>query len=457
MKYNFYKLIFVFILVLNSIDSYAEVATYPGPSGIAPSEEYSVQVVQNGRRYDSFVYVTKAKWRSNRSKTTSWSTFSFSGRVTVKVTKLKGSFSACKILPSSYNITPQVHKNTVAFELDRPRKMSVEFDGDITHPMLVFADSLETNIPSPTKANVIYFGPGVHNIGADFSIGSNKTVYISGGAYVKGKFNSRSTENVKIIGRGILSGEDFKHKTSHMIKFRECKNVLIEGITVIDSPNFIISLRGSNHTVRNVKMIGWYFNTDGVCTGYNGLVEDCFFKLNDDAVKLYFSNMTVRDCVIWQMENGAPLQISWNMPSDNRGFHVKNIDVIRVEHEWNNRNEAVFDSIHGGRGHLSDYFFEDIRIENADWRLFYITIDKNEFADSSRGMGRISNLTFRNITVDGSMKKPNTIKGWDSNHRVSNVLFENVMVNGRYITNADDGNFEIDPETTDNIRFKVTK
>jgi hypothetical protein len=106
---------------------------------------------------------------------------------------------------------------------------------------------------------------------------------------------------------------------------------------------------------------------------------------------------------------------------------------------------------------MSDYLFEDIRIENADWRLFYITIDKNEFADSSRGMGRISNLTFKNITVDGPMKKPNTIKGWDSNHRVSNVLFENVMVNGKYITNAEEGNFEIDPQTTDNIRFKLTK
>ena len=32
---------------------------------------------------------------------------------------------------------------------------------------------------------------------------------------------------------------------------------------------------------------------------------------------------------------------------------------------------------------MSNYLFEDIRIENADWRLFYITIDKNEFADSS--------------------------------------------------------------------------
>lgn len=454
---SIFKLLSVISFAISCSLVRAQVVTYPGPSGIAPSDEYSVQLVQGARKYDCFVYITRAQWRSNRSKTTSWTTFSFSGRVTVKVTKLKGSFSNCKILPSSYGITPQVHNNTVAFELNRPRKISVELDGDITHPMLVFADPLETNIPSPTDPNVIYFDPGVHNVGEDFSIGSNKTVYLSGGAYVNGKFNNRNAENVKIIGRGILSGENYAHKTSHMIRFRECKNVLIEGITIINSPNFNISLRGSNHTVRNVKMIGWYFNTDGVSTGYNGLVEDCFFKCNDDAVKLYFSNMTVRDCVIWQMENGAPFQISWNMSSDNSNFHVENIDVIRVEHKWDNRNEAVFDAIHGGRGHMSNYLFEDIRIENAVWRLFYITIDKNDFANSSRGMGRISNLTFKNISVDGAMKRSNTIKGWDPSHQVSNVLFENVIVNGKYITNAKDGNFEIDPETTDNIRFKVTK
>jgi hypothetical protein len=456
MRNIFNKLIFV-SFVLSSIDCYAKVVTCPGPLGISASEQYSVQVTQDGKKYNSFVYISNAKWRTNKSKTTSWSSFSFSKKVTVKVVKLKGSFSSCKILPSNYKIIPRIRRNYVTFELEKPCKVAVEFDGDITHPMLLFADPLETKIPSPTDPNVIYFGPGVYNIGADFFVGSNKTVYISGGAYVKGKFCSRDADNVKIVGRGILSGKGFEHKTSHMIKFRECKNVLIEGITIVDTPNFCISLRGSNHTVRNVKMMGWYFNSDGVCTGYKGLVEDCFFKLNDDAVKLYFSDMVVRDCVIWQMENGAPFQISWNMSSDNSNFHLSNIDVIRVEHEWNNRNEAVFDSIHGGRGHMSDYLFEDIRIENADWRLFYITIDKNEFADSSRGMGRISNLTFRNITVDDHMKKPSTIKGWDSNHRVSNVLFENVMVNGKYIANTDDGNFEIDPETTDNIRFKVSK
>lgn len=106
---------------------------------------------------------------------------------------------------------------------------------------------------------------------------------------------------------------------------------------------------------------------------------------------------------------------------------------------------------------MSDYLFEDIRIENADWRLFYITIDQNEFADSSQGMGRISNLVFRNISSTGPMRRPSVIKGWDADHRISNVLFGNVKIGGWIISGPAEGNVLIDPNTTDNIRFVVTE
>jgi len=61
------------------------------------------------------------------------------------------------------------------------------------------------------------------------------------------------------------------------------------------------------------------------------------------------------------MENGAAFQISWNMPTDQGGFEVRDIDVIRCEHRWKNENCAI----HSGSGHMHDYRFEHIRIENA--------------------------------------------------------------------------------------------
>jgi len=437
----------------------AEVVTYPGPSGVITSDQYRVKVSQNGVMQDSFVYITHAQWRTNHSKTTSWTTFSFSGCVTVAVTKLQDSFQKCRILPSNYGIAPEINGNIVTFALDRPRKIAVEFDEDITHPMLVFADTLEMDIPDPNNSNVIYFGPGVHDVGEGFSIDEGNTVYLAGGAYVKGQLVTKDASNVIIRGRGVLSGEIFEPRTVHLIDITgwETQNTLIEGITLINAPHYNIQMAGRNNTVRNVKMISWYFSTDGVSTGLDGVVEDCFFKVNDDAIKLYFSNMVVRDCVIWQLENGAPFQISWNMPVDHSGFHVSNCDVIRAEHQWNNDNLAIFDAIHGGSGHMSNYLFEDIRIENANWRLFFITIQPNQFANSEQGLGQISDLTFRNITVDGPMEKPNTIRGQGANHQVYNVTFENVKVNGRYITSTEDGDFEVDPDSTHNIRFVVNR
>ncbi len=459
---------FAFLLVVvttacaSAEDQTRSVETYPGPEGVAASSQYSVTVKQDEAQHDSFVYMCNSQQKTNRSKTTSWTTFSFSGPVTVVVTGLTDTpIKSCRVLPSSYGIQAKISGNQVSFRLDRPRKVSVEFDDDITHPMLVFADALETNKPDPNDPNVIYYGPGLHEIG-NKAIESGKTVYLAGGAYVKGRFKANNVQDVTIRGRGVLSGEDYpKGKTydDNLIYFQgpQTTRVLVEGLTLVNSPLYNILLYGPRNTVRNVKMISWWFSTDGAYVEDHGLIEDCFVKVNDDAFKLYESNTTVRDCVIWQLENGAPFQISWNMPTDNSGFHVKNIDIIRMEHRSDQINLAAVDAVHGGNGRMSNYLFEDIRIENANWRLFYITLAKHEFADRKNKMGQIFNLTFRNITATGSFQRRNAIKGWDADHRVFNVVFENLKINGKYIHNAEQGNFEIDPKTTSNIVFKVDK
>ena len=134
-----------------------------------------------------------------------------------------------------------------------------------------------------------------------------------------------------------------------------------------------------------------------------------------------------------------------------RADATPNVDVVRA----GVGADTAFGSVMPPLYLSSNYLFEDIRIENANWRLFYITLAKHEFADRANKMGQISDLTFRNITATGSFQRKNVIKGWDADHKVFNVTFENLKINGRYVRNADDGNFEIDLETTDNIVFKV--
>ncbi|GAB6166497.1 hypothetical protein JCM19992_24970 [Thermostilla marina] len=419
------------------------------------SDEYEIELRQGQQRFPVFVYVTRSQWKTNRHPDTAWASFDFTGNVTVRVRRLRGQVETCRILPSARNIKPRIAGNTVEFDIDRPGQFSVEFENPPKHPLLVFANPPETSPCDRAASDVLYFGPGVH-VPGDIEVATGQTVYLARGAYVKGRIVGRNAHRVQIRGRGILSGETYPHRTGHLISLKgNSDDVLIEGITLVASPQFFI-VTGNRSVIRNVKMMGWYFNTDGVGTGANSLVEQCFFKCNDDAVKLYCSNMIVRECVIWQMENGAPFQISWNMNVDNQGFHVSNIDIIRVEHEWNNENEAVFDSIHGGAAHMRDYLFENIRIENAHWRLINLTIQKNEFAHSP-SLGRISDLVFRNIEVTSPMSQPNTIRGFDADHRIENVLFENVRVNGVWWRDASSANLQADPSTTRNIRFRVTK
>jgi hypothetical protein len=459
------KICVLLLLTLSPALGKAEIVTYkPSPNisannpYIMPSTEYKVELIQNGATVSVFVYQMNAMHTTNNSKTTAWVNFSFSDMVTVRVTPLNFYPEYCTVLPASKKISTSITNNAVEFDIDTPGHYSVEFEKGIyiEHPLLIFANPLETIIPTEGDENVIYFGPGFHEIGENYNIPSGKTVYIHGEAYIKGQFNSSDSNKITITGRGILSGEDYAARTAnHMINMSNANNITIEGITIIHAPRFKITLRGKNHIVRNVKMMGWWFSTDGTSTGENAIIEDCFFKVNDDAVKLYSNNTYVHNCVIWQLENGSPFMISWNGSRDFGNCFVNNIDIIRVEHEWDNENLAVICAVHGGRAHISRFVFDNIRIDNSQWRVFHLVTRPNRWGRWSPDEGSLSDMTFRNIQYNGTPRIKNLIMGHDLKHPVYNMTFENVIISGERVTNHNKEKFfYIEPETTWDINFK---
>ncbi|WP_164976165.1 hypothetical protein [Oleiharenicola lentus] len=430
---------------------------YPGDKFIAPSHQYKVEVLQNGRMQESFVYLMHAQHYTNKSETASFTGFDFTGRVTVRVTRLTEDIGFCQVLPRSRGIAVRLAGRTVEFELDRPGQFSVEFERGlrIRHPLFIFANPPDVDVPRPDDPRVTWFGPGVHEIGEKFVIPSGQTVYLAGGAYVKGQFFSENAQKITIRGRGILSGEQFPVRTAHyMITFRNVEQALVEGITLIHPPTHNIRLTGRDHVVRNVKLFGWHFSTDGASTGSDGMIEDSFMHVNDDSIMLYENNTSARRCVIWQMENGAPFQFGWGGEEDRSGHHASDIDVIRVESEWDNENEAVFCAIHGGGGTKSDYLFENIRIDNADWRMFSIITKPNRWGQWNPEAGAIRRVVFRNIEFYGTPRIASLIMGHDEKHPVTDVTFDNVIVGGKKLAGADPDVIAVDPETTRNIVFK---
>lgn len=90
-------------------------------------------------------------------------------------------------------------------------------------------------MPDKNDPNVMYFESGIHEptdvAGKCFRIPSNTTVYLEGGAVLKGCLTCDSVENVKILGHGMLL------EPQQGISVAYSKNVLIDGITVVQLPS----------------------------------------------------------------------------------------------------------------------------------------------------------------------------------------------------------------------------
>lgn len=447
-----------FFLIAGS--AFAEVTIYPVPKGLTPMTRYRVEVSDGTDFKPVFVHRSVAQKRdSNSHSQVAWASFAFTGKVIVRVTKTDGPVPrTVVVIPSSRRIETTLTNRSVTFELAKPGQFSVEFDNDVRLPMLIFADPPETNIPNRHAPGVVWFEPGIHILtNGLLRVSAGQTVYLAPGALVYGRITGQG-RNIRILGRGILSGEKVRWKsekerlTLHLCVLEPGSGgAVVDGPTFINSPFYNLTIKGEHAQVRNVKMISWWFSTDGIGTWGKSLIEDCFLMCNDDALKLYHSATTVRRCTIWQLENGAPFQISWNMPGINTGFQISDCDVIRTEHRWKNDNNAVFCAIHGGEGHMSDYVFDDIRIENAPFRIWNVTIQTNEFA-LGLSPGTISKLTFRNIRIGEPTRMPNKLRGFSPTSTITDVLFENIILpGGKRLTIPQDAKIEWDAETVKNV------
>lgn len=213
----------------------SRVTIYPAPSNEILSKDYMLEV--NGKKVD--IYLAKIADVENRPSWTldpqdvggpySFSYFDFSGEVKIKITSLKKPLDKLVIRPLSASSVTKVDGNTVTFTINKPCKLSIEPDGRL-EPLLIFANPLEINLPKKDDPNVIYFGPGIHKP-ENIKLSSNQTLYIAGGAIVKGGLEV-SGDNIKIRGRGILCGNDWKWRQGPgaMIGMRKATNVVIEDI-----------------------------------------------------------------------------------------------------------------------------------------------------------------------------------------------------------------------------------
>ncbi len=109
-------------------------------------------------------------------------------------------------------------------------------------------------------------------------------------------------KNIAITGRGVIDGQGepwwrahrektLTHPRPRLIGFADCQNVLIEGVTLLNSPAWTINpVRCQNVNVRGVTIINPPNtpNTDGINPDSCRLVRisDCYVSVGDDCITL---------------------------------------------------------------------------------------------------------------------------------------------------------------------------
>ena len=117
----------------------------------------------------------------------------------------------------------------------------------------------------------------------------------------------------------------------------------------------------------------------------------------------------------------------------------KNIDIL--EHDEDDRDYQGCMAINVGDHNLArNITFEDIRVENIqEGQLFHLRVMYNQKYNTGPGRG-IKNIVFRNISCTAKYVNPSLIEGYDKNRRIGNILFENIVLNGKRATSLEDLN-----------------
>ncbi len=433
----------IFLLFSFSLYSKDQLVTWPAPQGAALNSDFTVRVRQAGQEWKHLptylIKVDEVRGTAHHAENASMSSFDFSGEVEVSVTFNHGPVQSARVRPLSYGIIPQVNENTLTFRLDRPRNLSVEVNGDIFHNLHLFANPIQDFIPDLQDTNLIYYGPGIHQIeGGKLKVSSGKTVYLSGSAILIGQVLIDGVHDVKLVGRGMID-----HTVKMGVWIANSKNVEVEGIFCTQC-----ATGGSDSvTIRNVKSISYYGWGDGmnVFASNNVLFDGVFCRNSDDCTTVYGTrkgfvggcrNITMQNSTLWA-DVAHPILIgthgNTNEPEVLENLNYININIL-------DHKEAQIDyqgcmSLNAGDSNLiRNVRFENIRVEDfRQGQLVNLRVFYNSKYCTSPGRG-IENVLFKNVTYNGKNAELSIIAGYDESRKVKNVVFENLVINGQLIT-----------------------
>ncbi len=442
----------------------SKLTVYEGPSLMQSSSKLKAYVENE----ELFVYDTRVN--HGRVFTFSYSkaqnqvvNFDFEGKVHMRV-EINDTTTLTDVVirPLSYGIEPTVTGNTIEFDLEYSANYTLEYnDGKVTdaadNALHIFANPIEENpiTADNVPENTIYIGPGVYSASA-IPMKSNQTLYLAGGAYVYGQVRAENLENITIRGRGIFSGEIYDRRSDSEytlpIELRFCKNVVMEGISILDPAGWAVTLyQSENVKVDNVKIITARGNGDGfsVQSCKDVTITGGFVRTWDDTLVVKNSdrgvteNVTFNNVVVWT-DLAQSMEIGYECDGATMDkITFKNITVIH------NYHKAAMSIHNADDAAITNVVYESITIEDAQMLgdnrgdgaedyLIDMFIDYNQAWSESSERGTINGVRIENVKV---LEMADTIacriNGFSSQNNTQNVTIKGIEIEGQKIDTAE--------------------
>ncbi len=429
--------IFALLIAASNCLNAQQLYLYPAPEAAEMAPEFALEI--NGQPV--FVYNTRCA---------AFATFSFEGRIELKVTFASPIYNF-DIRPKSRNIQGMQYRNQIRFTLEKPENLSIEINQNLKRPLFIFANPIETEIPDRKDKHVIFFEKGKIHTPGEVLVKSNQTVYIEGGALVHGNFKTNGGRNIRFMGRGIIDNRLSAKGEVRPIEINQCENVLVEGLVLTENRSWSAPCFASKKvTYNNLKIVSSNDWDDGIdiVGSQQVLVNNCFIQSKDDCIAIkagvdYFTNFSsdirvdsilVQNSVFWNGVWGNALEIGFETRTDTiQNVTFRNCDIIHVEGP-----EGTFTIHNGDRALIRNVLYEDIRVEDAQgWLIDFKILFSQYSKDKIRG--KIENVSFRNISVEGDHRPSSQILGFSDDFGIKNVVLENFRLHGVKVTSTYNG------------------
>lgn len=238
----------------------------------------------------------------------------------------------------------------------------------------------------------------------------------------------------------------FGPRPNHMIQFRNCNNITIEGVTIQNAPNWTVAITGSSFiNILNAKILSIDSdqrvpNDDGINISRSKYIHisNCDIFTSDDAIALggNIENLTITDCNLSSRDSG--IRVGY-MTSEMRNCIFNNLNIFES-------TRGILINIRRS-GVIENMIFDNITIQTRLFAGYWwgkgepVQISSLPL-EGTANPGEIRNLSFSNITAESEAGI--IIYGCEESI-IKNVNFENIKMKILAGPNAETlgGNFDL--------------